>query len=387
MALKQSPQISRRDQRKETPGTLNLVGDKRAIVVGAGAVGLMSSWALQRAGYEVTLLDPTPGRGAVWQAGGMLAPVSESHFGEEGLVAFLVEAARCWDRTAPLLETDLGDIGFQRCGTILVALDAGDRAELTRRAELMVALGLSVQEVSRDEIQELEPNLSPRTRSAILAPEDHQVDNRWLVTGLLGYLRSSGAEIIEQRVTSVGDGTCRLEDGRELSAEILVLSPGARLGEIEGLEPGVLPVVRPVKGHIVRLGGPPRLNRTVRAMVHGRPLYLVPRLDGELVIGATVEEVGFDTTVRAGEVHRLLDDARLIAPGIDELELLEASAGLRPGSPDNAPTILRISPRTIAAVGHYRNGVLLAPITAELVLALAEGQPHPADRLLEGAHP
>jgi glycine oxidase len=125
----------------------------------------------------------------------------------------------------------------------------------------------------------------------------------------------------------------------------------------------------------------------VRAMVHGRPLYLVPRLDGELVIGATVEEVGFDTTVRAGEVHRLLDDARLIAPGIDELELLEASAGLRPGSPDNAPTILRISPRTIAAVGHYRNGVLLAPITAELVLALAEGQPHPADRLLEGAHP
>ena len=316
----------------------------------------------------------------------MLAPVSESHFGEEGLVAFLVEAARCWERTAPLLEAELGEIGYQRCGTLLVALDAADRSELARRAALMVSLGLSVHEITREEILQLEPNLSPRTRSAILAPEDHQVDNRWLVTRLLDHLVSTGAEIIEQRVVSVADGSCVLDDGRTLNADVVLLCPGAGLASIGGLKEGLLPMVRPVKGHILRLRGEPLLTRTVRAMVHGRPIYLIPRIDGELVVGASVEEVGFDTTVRAGEVHRLLEDARLIAPGVDELELLEATAGLRPGSPDNAPTIQFVAPRTIAAVGHFRNGVLLAPVTAEMVVALVEGQHHSASVLLDGAH-
>ena len=187
-------------------------------------------------------------------------------------------------------------------------------------------------------------------------------------------------------MTEVGDGSVVLDDDRELRADLVVLCPGALLSEISGVEGLSLPQVRPVKGQILRLHGAPLLSRTVRAIVHGRPIYLVPRSDGELVVGATVEEMGFDTTVRAGDVHRLLDDARLIAPGIDELELHEASAGLRPGSPDNAPTVRRVAERTIVAVGLYRNGILLAPLCAELVVAIALGQPHDALGLLEAAH-
>lgn len=366
--------------------TLENVKTRSALVVGAGAVGLMSAFGLERAGFEVTLVDPHPGHGAVWQAGGMLAPVSESHFGEAPLVRLLVEAAKCWEQTAPLLRRELGDIGYRTCGTLLVALDAGDRAELSRRAELMRHLDLAVCEVERDQILELEPNISPRARAAILAPEDHQVDNRRLVDGLLGYLDDHGARCVTARAASIGEGAVELDDGTTLHGDLVVVCPGAHLNALGGLDSRRVPSVRPVKGHILRLAGPPLLNRTVRAMVHGRPIYLVPRADGEIVVGASVEEMGFDTTVRAGEVHRLLDDARLIVPGVDELELVEAGAGLRPGSPDNAPTIAMLSERTIVASGLYRNGVLLAPLCAELVVSLATGSVHPASALVEATH-
>ena len=149
-----------------------------------------------------------------------------------------------------------------------------------------------------------------------------------------------------------------------------------------GLPEGALPSVRPVKGHVVRLRGPaerPLLERTVRGLVHGRPCYLVPRRDGSLVVGATSEERGFDTSVQAGAVHALLDDARALVPGVDELELVECLAGLRPGSPDNAPFVGWTAVEGVAvATGHYRNGMLLAPITAEAVAALLCGEPVPA---------
>jgi glycine oxidase len=366
-------------------GTLGVVGSKRAVVVGAGAIGLTSAWALHRAGYEIVAVDPTPGRGAVWQSGGMLAPVCESHFGEEALVALLGAGWRCWEETAPVLSAEVGDVGYRTCGTLMVALDQGDRAELTRRGELMASLGLRVAELDRTELRDLEPNLTAHARSALFAPDDHQVDNRALVEGLLGYLRRNGSLVL-RRATSVAPGRCSVEGGEVIEADVVVLCPGAHLSQIEGVESGRLPVVRPVKGHVLRLAGAPLLSRTVRAVVHGRPVYLVPRQEGELVVGATVEEVGFDLTVRAGEVHRLLDDARLVVPGIDELELREATAGLRPGSPDNAPTVSELEPGLIAAVGHFRNGVLLAPITAAAVVALAEGARHPSMGLFEAAH-
>jgi len=164
-----------------------------------------------------------------------------------------------------------------------------------------------------------------------------------------------------------------------------VLSAGWRSAALDGLPPGVVPPIRPVKGQIVRLRptaatvaaspSPSLLNRTVRGVVQGSPVYLVPRRDGELVLGATQEEMGADTTVTAGGIWQLLRDARAIVPSITELEFAEAAAGLRPGTPDNAPVMGPSElPGLVLACGHFRSGVLLAPVTADLIASqLATG--------------
>jgi glycine oxidase len=164
---------------------------------------------------------------------------------------------------------------------------------------------------------------------------------------------------------------------------VVLVAAGCWSGSIPGLPPGVVPPVRPVKGQILRLAGEARrtlLQRSVRGLVQGTSVYLVPRADGTVVIGATVEERGFDTTVTAGAVYELLRDARRVVPGITEFELVEARAGLRPGSPDNAPIV---GPSSIAglllATGHHRNGILLAPLTADAVAALVTGEAPPPE--------
>ena len=175
-----------------------------------------------------------------------------------------------------------------------------------------------------------------------------------------------------------------LADGRRLRPDHVVLAAGTGLPAIGGLAGSGLPELRPVKGHILRLRTPPGrragtallLARTVRGLVHGRSVYLVPRRDGSVVVGATVEERGDDTTVLAGAVHELLCDARAIVPGLDELELAEAAAGLRPATPDNTPRIGWTGMEgVVVAAGHYRNGILLAPLTAAAVVDLLDRRP------------
>jgi glycine oxidase len=191
--------------------------------------------------------------------------------------------------------------------------------------------------------------------------------------------RAVGANVNAGRVVGV-----ELSAGGTVAAGAVVLCAGFESGALGGVTPDALPPVRPVKGQIIRLrvpddpGSAPRLQRTVRALVHGRSCYLVPRDDGSLVVGATVEERGVDTSVRAGPVLELLEDAREVVPGIDELELVECSAGLRPGSPDNAPIVgWTSSAGLMVATGHYRNGILQAPLTADVVASLLCGQPAP----------
>jgi glycine oxidase len=172
-------------------------------------------------------------------------------------------------------------------------------------------------------------------------------------------------------------------DGTALQAPAVVLAAGCWSGTVAGLPAGAVPPVRPIKGQILRLGGDPErplLRRSVRAVVQGASVYLVPRTDGTVVVGATVEERGFDSTVTAGAVYELLRDARRVVPGVTELELLEARAGLRPGSPDNAPMVGATTVAgLILATGHYRNGILLSPLTAETVADLVVGQDPPAE--------
>jgi glycine oxidase len=357
----------------------------RVLVVGGGVIGLACAWELSRDGHQVTLIAPAPGRdGASWVAAGMLAPVTEAHFGESALTSLLVEGARRWPAFAGVLEAATEQtIGYDTTGTVTVAMDGSDRASLDDLLAYQHALGLDAQRRSAAECRQLVPSLSPALRGGIEVPGDHQVDNRALLAALLDACARAGVSLMPARVTALEDGpVVLLEDGRRIGGDHVVLAVGTGLPAIEGAACLGLPAVRPVKGHIVRLAtavsAPRLLERTVRGLVRGQSVYLVPRRDGSIVVGATVEERGLDTAVRAGAVHELLRDARAIVPGIDELELLEAAVGLRPATPDNIPCIgWTAQDGVLAAVGHYRNGILLAPLTASAVVDLVDRRPVP----------
>jgi glycine oxidase len=356
----------------------------RVHVVGGGVIGLSCAWTLSRNGHEVTVVTPTPGRdGAAWVAAGMLAPVTEAQFGESALTALFLEGSRLWPAFASALEAAAGQaIGYDTSGTVTVALDASDRASLDDLLAYQHALGLSAHRRSASECRRLVPALSPALRGGVEVPGDHQVDNRALLAALVEACRNGGVDFVEAAVAALAVGPeLVLADGSRLSPDHVVLAAGIGLPTISGLARAGLPEVRPVKGHILRLGPArddrtPLLPRTVRGLVHGRSVYLVPRLDGSVVVGATVEERGLDRTVQAGAVHELLCDARAIVPGVDELELLEAATGLRPATADNTPRIGWTGLDGVAvATGHYRSGILLAPLTAAAIVDLLERRP------------
>ena len=357
-------------------------------VVGGGVIGLACAWRLARNGHTVTVIAPRPGGpdGASHVAAGMLAPVTEAQFGESALTALLLEGAAHWPTFASELAAASGlpgaaALGYDTTGTVTVALDTSDRATLDDLLAYQLSLGLTAHRRSASECRRLVPALSPTLRGGIEVPGDHHVDNRALLRALVEACRRAGVAFVESSVRAVEPGPVLvLADGHRLGADHVVLAAGTGLASIGGLEAAGLPPVRPVKGHALRLGpvaagAPPLLTRTVRGLVRGHSIYLVPRPDGSLVVGATVEERG-DTTVQAGAVHELLCDARAVVPGIDELELLEASAGLRPATPDNTPWIGWTALDGVAvATGHFRNGILLAPLTAAAVVDLLARRP------------
>lgn len=359
-----------------------------AVFVGGGVIGLSAAWAAAKAGLSVRLFDPTPGRGASWAAAGMLAPVSEAAYGEEDLVGLLVAAADAWAPFAvELTETTGQDIDYRQCGTVTVALDASDRAAIDELAAFRRSIGLEANPLSASAARQLVPALAPAIRGGALVPGDHQVNNRRLVDALAHACASAGVEIVRARVDALvrtpAGAACGVDAaGTRTDAGSVVLCMGWETSALAGVPPGVLPAVRPVKGHVLRLRerpDRPLLDRTVRGLVHGDSCYLVSRRDGTLVVGATVEERGDDRRVQAGAVHTLLDRARALVPGIDELELEECVTGLRPGSPDNAPFIGWTDVARLAvAAGHYRNGILLAPITAHALSELLADRELPA---------
>jgi glycine oxidase len=358
---------------------------------------MSTAWKAAEAGMSVAVCDPSPGHGATWAAAGMLAPVTEAHIGEEQLVRMHLAAAARWPGFAAELEEAAGtSVGYNPCGTLVVALDPSDMEVIDRILAFHRSLQLVSSRLTARECRELVPVLAPGIRGGASSPGDHQVDNRLLVGALERALESSGVAMFREPVSDVlvsdepsgGDGNrramatgVRLADGSEITAGAVVVATGCWTPKLGGLGPGVLPPVRPVKGHILRLRGSasrPLLDRNVRCMVHGTSIYIVPRADGTLVVGATVEEMGYDTSVQAGAVYELLRDARSIFPGIAELELAECFAGLRPGSPDNGPFVgWTTVDRLAVATGHYRNGILLAPVTADAVCAALAGEDLP----------
>lgn len=365
------------------------------VIVGAGVVGLGIAWRACQAGLAVTVCDPEPGRGASWAAAGMLAPVTEVHYGEEALLRLNLASNERWPAFAEELEQAADRrIGYRQCGTVLVARDRDDLEALTDLQAFQQRLGLPVQRLRSDELRELEPCLAPRTRGGLLVPGDHQVDNRALVEALLVAVERAGAclrtdevaELVTDAATGAVQGV-RLRTGQQLPAGQVVLAAGWRCATLPGLPPNAVPV-RPVKGQLLHLRRPedPAVAPLAERNVRGLEVYVVPRADGRVVVGATVEERGADTTITAGAVLDLLRGAWELLPGIGAYELVETTSGLRPTAPDNAPLIGPAGPDgLVVATGHFRNGILLTPATADAVAELLASGSAPA--LIEAFDP
>ncbi|MDA1361561.1 FAD-dependent oxidoreductase [Glycomyces luteolus] len=402
----------------------------RIAIVGAGSIGLAVAWRAAQSGAEVVVHDPDPGSGASRVAAGMIAPVTESHYGEAALGPFMAASADAWPGLARDLEAASGlAIGFRDVPTLVVGVEDGDRAEIDRQAELYRLTARNVETLTARAARKVEPLLSHRVRGGVLAPEDRAVDPRVVHDALLIAAERAGVELRAERI----------DDLAELDADQVVIAAGCGSASFVGAggaggandgaasDPGSGPdfperhrdyagtatdegclaarsehsdaatadgrlrgrdeaasegarwtlPVRPVRGAVLRLrtvGDQPLPRTTVRGYVKGHPIYIVTRESGEIVVGASSDERGFDRrTGTAGVVHDLLRRAIELVPEIAEYHLDEVSVGFRPGTPDNLPLIGRLDSRTVAATGHYRNGIALIPATATGVAALLAG--------------
>ncbi len=355
------------------------------VVVGGGIVGLAIAWRASLRGLRVRVLErERPGAGASGVAAGMLAPAGEASWGEEALLGLGLRSAEAWPEFATELERSSGmEVGYRRCGALHVAVDPDEAAELRRRHELMREQGLDAEWMLPSRAREAEPGLAPACAGAVLAPGDGTVDPQAALDALHAAVIAEGGEVMEgsEAVQAIIEGPAlrgvRTADDTIHRAPATVLATGCWSGALGWLPAEARPPVRPVKGQVLTLLGSAEEPACERIVVTER-VYLVPRADGRLIVGATVEERGFDLRVTAGGVHELLREAYRVLPDISELELTEAQAGMRPGTPDNAPIIgAGALDGLYVATGHFRNGVLQAPLTAEAGAAWAAGDPPP----------
>jgi glycine oxidase len=318
----------------------------------------------------VVLERDRPGAGASSVAAGMLAPVTEAEFGEDALVALNLESARLWPRFAAELEAASGmSVGYEPLGALAVAVDRDDAEELRRVHQLQRSLGLESEWLSASAARAMEPGLAPRIAGAIHAPGEAQVDPVAVIAALVRAFEDAGGRILRRSVTAIEKGSVATDAG-PLEAGAIVLAAGAWSAQLAGVR------VHPVKGQLLHLRAREGAARLAGRMIHTPRAYIVLRADGRVVVGATSEERGFDTSVDAGAIHRLLEAAWEVLPDVWELEFVQALAGLRPGTPDNHPLIGRSDvDGLIHATGHYRNGILLAPVTAQRVAELLTGHP------------
>lgn len=372
-------------------------------VIGAGIIGLGIAHEARRLGRSVVLIDPHPASGATFAAAGMLAPVSELHYQEEDLLELMLESSQQWPSFVKSLHQRGRDSGYRTTPTLAIGADAADRRALADLRSVQLAAGLGVEPLALRDARQREPLLSPQISCAFDIPADHQVDPRklaaCLVAGLSshepdhpswvhgadeGYAVSTPARGLlwdDGRVAGV-----QLESGGIIHARETVVANGLGAPHLSGLPEGLNLPVRPVYGDILRLRVPehlrPLVSSTVRGMVRGVPVYIVPRDDGTVVIGATQREDGLSTAynaVSAGGVYQLLRDAQVLVPAVAELELLEATARARPGTPDNAPLLGRVNGSNgdieglVIATGFFRHGVLLTPVAAKIVGELING--------------
>lgn len=380
------------------------------VVVGAGVVGLATAWELHRQGMTIAVVDPEPGGGASRAAAGMLAPVSEAQFQQDRLFPLMLAAAEAYPSFVRTVEDATGrTVGYRPTDTLVCGVDAADRGTLADLQALQGRHGMPVEPLTLRAARTLEPALSPRLSAVFRMPSDHQVDPRLLVPALLDALQAAAggrpapADVHLQRAVALRHGSdgvvtgVVLDDGTVVEAGTTVLAAGMGATGIAGLPGTCRPRLRPVHGDILRCRLPEAvpllLERTVRGLVHGVPVYLVPRADRSLVIGATAREDRLSGP-SAGGVFRLLRDAQALVPGVADLELTEVMARARPGTPDDIPYLGRVRardgapvPGLVLSTGYSRHGVLLAPLAARLTARLvAEATGPAAADAVEAAH-
>jgi glycine oxidase len=375
-----------------------------AVFVGGGVIGLASAWRAAQSGARVCVVERAePPAGATNVAAGMLAPVSELSYGERDLLTMMLASGALWPDFVAEVEAASGiETGFRTTGALHVALDRDEAGELRRRHELQQELGLEAEWLTPTRCRDLEPGLTPTFVGGVLAGGEASVDPRALALALAAALREAGGELragtevvdgvwdderlVGVRTARSGDEPSSLGnpvgDQRkrvDVRADTVVLCNGAWSGRTPWLPAEARPNVRPVKGEVIELR--PREGEPVPAerIIASERIYLVPRTDGRLIAGATQEERGFDTTVTAGGVHELLREAYRVLPDVAEMELVGMVAGLRPGTPDNLPIVGRGAvDGLVLATGHFRNGIMLAPITTDAIVATLAGRPVPA---------
>ncbi|MCO5316277.1 MAG: glycine oxidase ThiO [Solirubrobacterales bacterium] len=359
------------------------------IVIGAGVIGLAVAWDLSSRGARVAVFErDRPGQATSRVAAGMLAPVGELDFGDRELLELNLASARLYPELARRLEAVSGlDAGLIDNGALHVALDRDEAGELKRILELQQSCGLDSKWLGPAAAREVEPALNPELAGAVLAAGDAVVDPRALCAALVGAIETTGSTIrsgsaVESLLTVDGRpwsgrgpvGGVRLSDGSEHFAPVVVAAAGPESGRVDWLPAELRPPVRPVKGQVVELQGDPG-DPVVSRIVGTERVYVAPRRDGRVILGATVEEMDFDPRVTAGGVHEMLREGYRLIPEIAELEFIGAETGFRPGTPDNMPVIGPVAEGLILATGHYRNGILLAPVTAQTVAGLVAGDP------------
>ena len=345
--------------------------DRDVIIVGGGTIGLAIGFELVRRGTSATIFEKDEaGRGTSYQAAGMLAPDAEIEFEELELYEFNRESLRRWPDFADRVEAASGQsVDYRDEGTLIVADDRDAAEALERLYDFQREQGLNVEWLTGEEDRQIEPFLAPRLSAAVFAPSDHQVDNRRLVDALRAAFEAEGGTLrentsIEAVVPDADAPAVRTEDGQQILGERVVVAAGVWSRDLEGLTPDATPPVRPVKGQMIQL----RRKRPfdLQHVVRGPEAYLAPKTDGRIVMGATSEEMGFDTTVTAGGLYDLLEGGEEVVPGIRELPVDETWAGLRPATRDHAPLLGETTaPGILMATGHYRHGILLTPVTAE----------------------
>ena len=361
------------------------------VIVGGGLIGLASAWEMASRGIAVTVVErEAPGCGATRVAAGMLAPVGELDFGEPELLALNLRSLGLYPDFIASVESATGlDTGYRKTGALHVALDRDEAGELKRIMELQRSHGLDSGWLGPMAARDLEPGLNPALAGAVLVENDSVVDPRALTAALRAALVEAGVRIEIAEATGVrlsADGSVEALEttNGEFLAGTVVACPGAEAGVAEWLPDEAVPPVRPVKGQVVELRGDPD-DPVCERILGSERVYLAPRPDGRLIVGATVEEMGFDRRVTGGGVHELLREAYRLLPDVAEMEFLGAIAGFRPGTPDNLPVIGRTGiDGLLVASGHYRNGILLAPVTARAVADLVE---HGEAEGMEAARP